>query len=139
MDRPERQGGLHSISRVHPQTYYLQNGLPLYVYHLASLSPIQKELDAVPSERRYQRMYVPDILYVFDIIHASAQSRAVRVHDSLCLPPLLLPPSPQPHDTHLLYHNHHRPQRRLNRLHVVAAEPPPGGVTSRDSKLSRNT
>ena len=39
----------------HPRT--LQNGLPVYVYRLASLTPpIQKELAAVPAERRYQRM-----------------------------------------------------------------------------------
>lgn len=34
----------------------MQNGLPIYVYRLASLAPIQKELNQVPSERRYQRM-----------------------------------------------------------------------------------
>ncbi|KAH9923583.1 CRAL/TRIO domain-containing protein [Amylocystis lapponica] len=33
-----------------------KNGLPLYVYRLASLGPIQKELNAVPPERRYQRI-----------------------------------------------------------------------------------
>ncbi|KAG6860752.1 hypothetical protein C0995_007870 [Termitomyces sp. Mi166 len=33
-----------------------KNGLPLYVYRLASLAPLQKELDAVPAERRYQRI-----------------------------------------------------------------------------------
>lgn len=36
----------------------MQNGLPVYVYRLASLAPIQKELNQVPPERRYQRMYV---------------------------------------------------------------------------------
>jgi len=40
-------------------TFHLpQNGLPLYVYRIASLIPIQKELDLVPPERRYQRMCV---------------------------------------------------------------------------------
>jgi hypothetical protein len=34
-----------------------QTGLPLYVYRLASLSPVQKELDAIPAEHRYQSMY----------------------------------------------------------------------------------
>ena len=35
----------------------LQNGLPVYVYRLASLTPqLQKELSVVPPERRYQRM-----------------------------------------------------------------------------------
>ncbi|KAF8208586.1 CRAL/TRIO domain-containing protein [Mycena galopus ATCC 62051] len=34
-----------------------KNGLPVYVYHLASMdSAIQKELDSVPPERRYQRI-----------------------------------------------------------------------------------
>ncbi|KAG5653654.1 hypothetical protein H0H81_011614 [Sphagnurus paluster] len=33
-----------------------KNGLPLYVYRLASLAPIQKELDVVPADRRYQRI-----------------------------------------------------------------------------------
>ncbi|KAG5726883.1 Sec14 cytosolic factor [Termitomyces sp. T112] len=33
-----------------------KNGLPLYVYRLASLAPLQKELDTVPPERRYQRI-----------------------------------------------------------------------------------
>ncbi|KAI0714077.1 CRAL/TRIO domain-containing protein [Cerioporus squamosus] len=36
-----------------------KNGLPVYVYRLASLtSPVQKELAAVPPERRYQRIVV---------------------------------------------------------------------------------
>ncbi|GLB45504.1 putative CRAL TRIO domain-containing protein [Lyophyllum shimeji] len=33
-----------------------KNGLPLYVYRLASVAPLQKELDAVAPERRYQRI-----------------------------------------------------------------------------------
>ncbi|KAJ6511963.1 CRAL/TRIO domain-containing protein [Mycena vitilis] len=34
-----------------------KNGMPVYVYHLASLNgAIQKELNAVPPERRYQRI-----------------------------------------------------------------------------------
>ncbi|KAJ7081354.1 CRAL/TRIO domain-containing protein [Mycena belliarum] len=34
-----------------------KNGMPVYVYHLASLdSAVQKELNAVPAERRYQRI-----------------------------------------------------------------------------------
>ncbi|KAJ6584648.1 CRAL/TRIO domain-containing protein [Mycena capillaripes] len=34
-----------------------KNGMPIYVYHLASMnSAIQKELNAVPAERRYQRI-----------------------------------------------------------------------------------
>jgi len=35
-----------------------KKGLPLYVYRLASLVPIEKELNAVSAERRYQRMCV---------------------------------------------------------------------------------
>jgi hypothetical protein len=34
-----------------------KNGRPLYVYRLASLEPVEKELHATPPERRYQRMY----------------------------------------------------------------------------------
>ncbi|PPR07267.1 hypothetical protein CVT26_012427 [Gymnopilus dilepis] len=33
-------------------------GLPLYVYRLASLEPVQKELDAIPADVRYQRIVV---------------------------------------------------------------------------------
>ncbi|TFY54139.1 hypothetical protein EVJ58_g9036 [Rhodofomes roseus] len=33
-----------------------RNGLPVYVYRLASLAPIKSELDAVPPPRRYQRI-----------------------------------------------------------------------------------
>ncbi|KAH9917953.1 CRAL/TRIO domain-containing protein [Fomitopsis serialis] len=33
-----------------------KNGLPVYVYRLASLAPIKSELDAVPPPRRYQRI-----------------------------------------------------------------------------------
>ncbi|KAJ7725342.1 CRAL/TRIO domain-containing protein [Mycena metata] len=34
-----------------------KNGMPIYVYHLATLdSAVQKELNAVPAERRYQRI-----------------------------------------------------------------------------------
>ena len=35
----------------------LKNGLPVYVYRLASLQgALQKELGTIPAERRYQRM-----------------------------------------------------------------------------------
>ncbi|RDB15322.1 Sec14 cytosolic factor [Hypsizygus marmoreus] len=43
-----------------------KNGRPVYVYHLASLAPIQKDLDAVPADRRYQRMCV----YIY-LLHPS--------------------------------------------------------------------
>ncbi|KAH9960087.1 CRAL-TRIO domain-containing protein, partial [Russula dissimulans] len=34
-----------------------EDGMPVYVFHLASISgPLQKELNAVPEERRYQRI-----------------------------------------------------------------------------------
>ncbi|KAG6826635.1 hypothetical protein H0H92_015052 [Tricholoma furcatifolium] len=33
-----------------------KNGIPLYVYRLASLAPLQKELDEVAPQRRYQRI-----------------------------------------------------------------------------------
>jgi len=33
-----------------------RQGLPVYVYRLASLAPLQKELDAIPASRRYQRI-----------------------------------------------------------------------------------
>ncbi|KAF8879486.1 CRAL-TRIO domain-containing protein [Infundibulicybe gibba] len=33
-----------------------KNGVPLHVYHIASLVPLQKELNAVPPARRYQRI-----------------------------------------------------------------------------------
>ncbi|KAJ3560204.1 hypothetical protein NP233_g10993 [Leucocoprinus birnbaumii] len=33
-----------------------KKGLPLYVYRLASLDPVEKELHATPPERRYQRI-----------------------------------------------------------------------------------
>ncbi|KAI0770450.1 CRAL/TRIO domain-containing protein [Fomes fomentarius] len=48
-----------------------KNGLPLYVYRLASLTPtLQKELNSVPSERRYQRLialydYLTGFVYGF--------------------------------------------------------------------------
>ncbi|KAF8649008.1 hypothetical protein AX16_006122 [Volvariella volvacea WC 439] len=35
-----------------------KNGLPLYVYRLASLPAMQKEIDAVPAERKLQRIIV---------------------------------------------------------------------------------
>ncbi|PFH53280.1 hypothetical protein AMATHDRAFT_1351 [Amanita thiersii Skay4041] len=35
-----------------------RNGLPLYVYRIASLVPIQAELEAIPLDRRYQRIIV---------------------------------------------------------------------------------
>lgn len=38
----------------------IKNGLPVYVYRLASLQgELQKELGTIPPERRYQRMSVP--------------------------------------------------------------------------------
>lgn len=39
---------------------YAQNGLPTYVYRIADLkAELQRELNAVPAERRYQRMCAP--------------------------------------------------------------------------------
>ncbi|EAU86000.2 hypothetical protein CC1G_03023 [Coprinopsis cinerea okayama7 len=35
-----------------------KQGLPLYVYRIAALESMQKELDAVPSKRRYQRIVI---------------------------------------------------------------------------------
>lgn len=58
MDWPAGQGrcGLAPSSRCLLASDTLQNGLPLYVYHLASLGPLEKKLHAVSSKRRYQRM-----------------------------------------------------------------------------------
>lgn len=37
-----------------------QQGLPVYVYPIASLvGPVQRDLEAISPERRYQRMCVP--------------------------------------------------------------------------------
>ncbi|KAF6755970.1 CRAL-TRIO domain-containing protein [Ephemerocybe angulata] len=33
-----------------------KHGLPLFVYRISALEPLQKELDAIPAERRYQRI-----------------------------------------------------------------------------------
>jgi hypothetical protein len=39
--------------------YIQQHGIPVYVFRLASLAgSLQKELNAVPEDRRYQRMCV---------------------------------------------------------------------------------
>ncbi|KAG6876951.1 hypothetical protein C0992_011237 [Termitomyces sp. T32_za158] len=53
-----------------------KNGLPLYVYRLASLAPLQKELDAVPAERRYQRISTPisSTTTIIDLEHVSIAS-----------------------------------------------------------------
>src|ERR1700761_4938269 len=43
-----------------------QSGIPVYVFRLASLTgTLQKELNAIPEERRYQRMYVLSFLDSF--------------------------------------------------------------------------
>ncbi|KAJ3525732.1 hypothetical protein NMY22_g10452 [Coprinellus aureogranulatus] len=33
-----------------------KNGMPLYVYKISALEPLQRELEAIPAERRYQRI-----------------------------------------------------------------------------------
>lgn len=48
-----------------------KKGLPLYVYRLASLNPVEKELYAVPPERRYQRMYVRQFSSFIDLSNVS--------------------------------------------------------------------
>ena len=48
---------MDGISPANTRPTPLQNGLPLYVYRIGSLnSSVQKELNAVSPERRYQRM-----------------------------------------------------------------------------------
>jgi hypothetical protein len=47
-----------AILHSNPVHSHPQNGLPLYVYRVVSLDPMRKELDSVPPQRRYQRMYV---------------------------------------------------------------------------------
>jgi hypothetical protein len=42
----------------------VKNGLPLYVYRIQSVVPIQHEIEAVPPERRFQRMYVRSLLFL---------------------------------------------------------------------------
>lgn len=61
LDRPPRQGASAPVRRppAPPRTDppAVQNGLPVYVYRLTSLTgPAKQALDAVPPERRYQRM-----------------------------------------------------------------------------------
>lgn len=58
MDWQEKQGACpHLAQRSNFLTGIMQLGIPYHVYHLASLQPLQRELDAVPAEERYNRMY----------------------------------------------------------------------------------
>jgi hypothetical protein len=44
------------------QRSHTQHGIPVYIFRLASLTgPLQKDLNAVPEGRRYQRMCVSDL------------------------------------------------------------------------------
>ena len=59
-----------------------QSGIPVYVFRLASLTgTLQKELNAIPEERRYQRMYVLSFL---DSFHRR-MAPTVLPSGSLCL------------------------------------------------------
>ena len=68
-----------------------QNGIPVYVFRLASLAgTLQRELNAIPEERRYQRMCV---LYSLPLIPPTdawpRQCRPLGVYVSLHLPAML--------------------------------------------------
>jgi hypothetical protein len=57
--------------------HHLQLGIPVYVFRLASLEPLSKEIFAVKPERRYQRMYV--CCFVANIVLFSASSCRVAL------------------------------------------------------------
>jgi hypothetical protein len=90
----------------------MQNGIPVYVFRLASLTgTLQKELNAIPEERRYQRMYV---LCFLDSFHRRI-APTVSPSGSLCLASLSRYALPFPISP--LSHHHLMRPHPLHRLH----------------------
>jgi hypothetical protein len=72
---------------------HTQHGIPVYVFRLASLAgPLQQELNAVPEDRRYQRMCVSSDLPDHQRL-TPTQCRTLGVHVPL-YPSLLFRPPP---------------------------------------------
>lgn len=74
-----------------------QHGIPVYVFRLASLTgSLQKELNAVPEDRRYKRMCVSDLPNHQRLMSMKCRPLGVHVplYPSLLFrPPPSLPPS----------------------------------------------
>ena len=73
-----------------------QLGIPVYVYRLASLDSMSKEIFAVKPERRYQRMYVQRFrLSCYASVFLSTElpcGSSWRDSRSHCAPISLIPP-----------------------------------------------
>src|SRR6266850_2218888 len=115
----------------------MQQGVPVYVFRLASLAgPLQKELNAIPEDRRYKRMCVLPSPVPFLISRRPSHfSQTVSRSTSSCstsaspsVPPYLalLPPlrhhrvRPRPRPPN---HTHRHPSRRRCRLWTSSASP----------------
>lgn len=89
--------------------WHTQHGIPVYVFRLASLTgSLQKELYAVPEDRRHQRMCVSrPFPLIFPTANAHMPTKLISTvspSGSLCLalpspsvPPSLTLPRPRPH------------------------------------------
>ena len=112
----------------------------MYVFQISALVPIQKEMDTVPAERRYQRMSVQNVLLPFSepSLMNRCQDCAVRTHGPFLAPSLLSPPSSEPDDSNLLHNNHRRLRRCVPLLALVPTRAPRGSLPPRDGQLSRD-
>src|SRR5258708_7486465 len=91
--------------------------MPVYIYHLASMdSAIQKELNAVPPERRYQRMCV-FFLSAIATVQTSFQHRSVRMDDSVHYAAVQFSAPRDTYSNHLRRDNH-RSRKCFDRFDV---------------------
>ena len=96
----------------------------MYVFRLASLEPLSKEIFAVKPERRYQRMYADHLDSILMSLSNSFQSRLVGVRRAV-YPPIVLP-SPSFHlsYTHMLRTLYHRLSQCLVQIFVESSRSP---------------
>jgi len=105
-----------------------KKGLPLYVYRLASLNPVEKELYAVPPERRYQRMYVRQFPPSSIFLMQGKKNRSIRAHGEVQFRTLHSTSSSFKSYTNIIYDIYHRSGRGFSWFHVETPKPLTGSI-----------
>lgn len=100
-----------------------KTGLPLYVYRLASLNLVEKELYATPPERRYQRMYVKQFLPLLVLLIQESKYRFIRGHDEVQFCALHSTSSSFKSYTNIIHDIYHRSRRSFPWIHVEIPKP----------------
>ena len=125
MDRSTRQGEpVNPSIWVYNTTLHTQHGIPVYVFRLASLTgALQKELNSIPEDRRYQRMCVSLISPITKHLmptHSASPSRSSC--PALSFPSVpLYPTHPLPRPLRPQVHLYHLSPQRLRLLTLAVS------------------